>query len=108
MSWGTDRCDAAVTRAPLLFLVTTRRELGIAGPLVGRCREAGIEIRRRCGQGLIRIAALKLTDRRGGGIELAPALRHAYGRMPIPGPCSNRPAFTPATHASSATPPVLH
>jgi hypothetical protein len=30
---GRTKCDAAITTVPLLFLVTTRRERGIGGPL---------------------------------------------------------------------------
>jgi 3-hydroxybutyryl-CoA dehydrogenase len=61
---------AAAAAAPPPRLITIEGELGVAEPLVERCRKAGIEIRRRWGEGLIRIGdvRLALTDGRGATV----------------------------------------
>jgi 3-hydroxybutyryl-CoA dehydrogenase len=56
--------------APPPRVITVEGDLGIAEPLVERCRGAGIEVRRRWGEGLIRIGDVRmaLTDGRGATV----------------------------------------
>ncbi|MGH6899238.1 MAG: 3-hydroxyacyl-CoA dehydrogenase NAD-binding domain-containing protein, partial [Geminicoccaceae bacterium] len=53
--------------APPPQRITVEGDLGIAEPLLERCRDAGVEINRRWGEGVIRLgdARLALTDGRG-------------------------------------------
>jgi 3-hydroxybutyryl-CoA dehydrogenase len=57
----------AAAPAPPPRLIAIEGELGIAEPLVERWRQTGIDIRRRWGEGLIRIGEVRLalTDGRG-------------------------------------------
>ena len=54
-------------RLPAPKRIVVEGDLGLAEPLVERCRKAGIEVNRRWGEGLIRIGnvRLALTDGRG-------------------------------------------
>ena len=55
---------------PAPRLITVEGDLGLAEPLLERWREAGIEVRRRWGEGLVRIGDLRLvlTDGRGATV----------------------------------------
>jgi 3-hydroxybutyryl-CoA dehydrogenase len=56
--------------APPPRRITVEGELGIAEPLIERCRAAGIEVRQRWGEGVIRIGDVRLvlTDGRGASL----------------------------------------